>query len=68
VQLDDGPVVGAEALVRWNHPIRGLLSPAELLPATEQAGLLRPSTQQGAPSSSRHGPFRIWQGQPRVPP
>jgi EAL domain-containing protein (putative c-di-GMP-specific phosphodiesterase class I) len=42
--LVDGRVVGAEALVRWNHPTRGLLSPAELLPAAEQAGLLRPLT------------------------
>ena len=39
-----GGVIGVEALVRWNHPIRGLLSPAELLPAAEQAGLLRPLT------------------------
>ncbi|MFP5369279.1 MAG: putative bifunctional diguanylate cyclase/phosphodiesterase [Actinomycetes bacterium] len=44
VSLEDGGVVGAEALVRWNHPTRGLLSPAELLPAAEQAGLLRPLT------------------------
>jgi diguanylate cyclase (GGDEF)-like protein len=44
VDLSDGLVVGAEALVRWNHPTRGLLSPAELLPAAEQAGLLRPLT------------------------
>jgi diguanylate cyclase (GGDEF)-like protein len=42
VNLRDGSVVGAEALVRWRHPVRGLLSPAELLPAAEQAGLLRP--------------------------
>jgi len=42
VALDDGRVVGAEALVRWHHPTRGLLSPAALLPAAEQAGLLRP--------------------------
>src|SRR3712207_3291064 len=42
VALGDGRVVGAEALVRWHHPTRGLLSPAELLPAAEQAGLLRP--------------------------
>ncbi|UOY03024.1 putative bifunctional diguanylate cyclase/phosphodiesterase [Blastococcus sp. PRF04-17] len=42
VDLDDGRVVGAEALVRWQHPVRGLLSPADLLPAAEQAGLLRP--------------------------
>ena len=44
VDLADGHVVGAEALVRWNHPTRGLLSPAQLLPAAEQAGLLRPLT------------------------
>jgi diguanylate cyclase (GGDEF)-like protein len=45
-QLDmvNGRVVGAEALVRWNHPVRGQLSPADLLPAAEQAGLLRPLT------------------------
>ena len=41
-----GGLVGAEALVRWRHPTRGLLSPAELLPAAEQAGLLRPLTDQ----------------------
>ena len=44
VSLADGRVVGAEALVRWQHPRRGLLSPAELLPAAEQAGLLRQLT------------------------
>jgi diguanylate cyclase (GGDEF)-like protein len=43
--LHDGTVVGTEALVRWEHPTRGLLSPAELLPAAEQAGLLRPLTE-----------------------
>ena len=46
VDLADGELVGAEALVRWRHPRRGLLSPAELLPAAEQAGLLRPLTDQ----------------------
>jgi EAL domain-containing protein (putative c-di-GMP-specific phosphodiesterase class I) len=40
VGLADGRVVGVEALVRWEHPRRGLLSPAELLPAAEAAGLL----------------------------
>ena len=42
VDLGEGRVVGVEALVRWHHPTRGLLSPAALLPAAEQAGLLRP--------------------------
>jgi diguanylate cyclase (GGDEF)-like protein len=42
VALTDGRVVGVEALVRWNHPTRGLVMPADLLPAAEQAGLLQP--------------------------
>jgi diguanylate cyclase len=46
MDLRDGRIVGAEALVRWNHPTRGLLSPAHLLPAAEQAGLLRPLTDR----------------------
>jgi EAL domain-containing protein (putative c-di-GMP-specific phosphodiesterase class I) len=46
VDLVDGQVVGVEALIRWNHPTRGLLSPAQLLPAAEQAGLLRPLTDK----------------------
>ncbi len=44
VDLADGRVAGVEALVRWRHPVRGLLSPADLLPAAEQAGLMRPLT------------------------
>jgi diguanylate cyclase (GGDEF)-like protein len=46
MDLHTGDVVGAEALVRWHHPTRGLLSPAHLLPAAEQAGLLRPLTDR----------------------
>ena len=37
-------VVGVEALVRWDHPRRGLLAPVHFLPAAEQAGLLRALT------------------------
>ena len=36
----DGRVLGFEALVRWNHPTRGLLLPGEFLAAVERAGLL----------------------------
>jgi EAL domain-containing protein (putative c-di-GMP-specific phosphodiesterase class I) len=44
VEVGTGRVVGAEALVRWPHPERGLLYPDAFLPAAEQAGLMRPLT------------------------
>lgn len=39
VALPTGAFAGAEALVRWEHPVSGLLSPAEFLPIAEDAGL-----------------------------
>lgn len=41
VHLGTGRVTGAEALVRWRHPTRGLLSPATFVPAAERTGLMR---------------------------
>jgi predicted signal transduction protein with EAL and GGDEF domain len=40
VDLATQRVVGVEALVRWHHPIRGLMTPTAFLPVAEEAGLL----------------------------
>jgi diguanylate cyclase (GGDEF)-like protein/PAS domain S-box-containing protein len=45
INLTTGAVVGVEALVRWDHPERGLISPAEFLPIAEQSGLIIPIGQ-----------------------
>jgi diguanylate cyclase (GGDEF)-like protein/PAS domain S-box-containing protein len=42
VSLVDGAVVGVEALIRWAHPERGLISPAEFLPVAEARRLMLP--------------------------
>jgi diguanylate cyclase (GGDEF)-like protein len=42
VELASGRICGIEALVRWDHPQRGLLPPAEFLPAVEESSLIGP--------------------------
>jgi EAL domain-containing protein (putative c-di-GMP-specific phosphodiesterase class I) len=45
VDLDTGKVLGAEALVRWQHPTRSLIPPAEFVPMAERTGLIKPLTR-----------------------
>lgn len=42
LDLTSGQIVGYEALVRWRHPVKGLISPMEFIPVAEETGLIAP--------------------------
>ena len=42
VSLQTGAVVGIEALVRWQHPVKGMIAPAEFLPVAVESELIKP--------------------------
>ena len=44
ITLDSGKVIAAEALIRWQHPVRGLVPPDAFIPFAEQTGFVRQLT------------------------
>src|SRR5699024_9178291 len=40
ISVASGKLVGVEALIRWNHPKKGIISPAEFIPMAEETGLI----------------------------
>jgi len=44
VNVQTREIIGAEALLRWNHPDRGFIEPDEFIPLAEQTGLIKPLT------------------------
>ena len=42
IEIAGGRIVGAEALVRWQHPVRELVPPKQFIPLAEEWGLIEP--------------------------
>ena len=58
VSLGDGTITGVEALLRWEHPRRGLLEPSEFLSVAEETGMIIPLGSWVIEHSCRH--MREW--------
>ncbi len=65
VRLATGALTGFEALLRWNHPRRGQISPAEFIPALEESGLILPVGEWAIGEACAQQ--RRWQREGRLP-
>jgi diguanylate cyclase (GGDEF)-like protein/PAS domain S-box-containing protein len=63
-QIDRCRVVGAEALLRWNHPVRGILLPAEFISLAEETGLIVALGTQVLEDACRQ--LAVWAGRPET--
>ena len=62
IDLASDTVVGAEALVRWNHPVRGWVSPIDFIGVAEESGLIRQLTDQVVTTAIRAARSWVDQG------
>src|SRR5258708_20884163 len=55
IRLDDGSISGVEALLRWNHPERGMVGPDQSIPLAEEPGLIVPIGRWALREGCREG-------------
>jgi diguanylate cyclase (GGDEF)-like protein len=67
VELRTGAVVGFEAVLRWRHPVRGLLSPSDFIEVAEESGLIVPIGAWALRQACREG-RRLQRSHPERPP
>ena len=60
----EGRVFGSEALLRWKHPLRGMVSPAEFIPVAEECGLILPIGNWALETACRQ--LALWAGKPET--
>ena len=65
-QMDHGRVTGAEVLLRWQHPERGFVSPADFIPLAEDTGLILPLGQWVLTTACEQ--LSAWAADPRLAP
>jgi len=66
ISLRTGAIVGAEALIRWMHPVRGMVPPAQFIPIAEDCGLILPIGKWVLRQACEHARTWVDKGYPAI--